>query len=318
MLPDMAAKPGITIVGAGNMARALALSLRQAGYRIDEVLARSAGRSLGKARHLARKAGARAAVIPEAKLDAMVVWFCVPDGEIARAARSLATKTDWKNKNVFHSSGALGSDELDWLRRRGAAIASVHPLMTFVRGKVPESSSRLASTVKRSLNDGMQSVSLTGTGVPFAIEGDSAAVKTARRIVKDLGGTAYSIHKKDKAAYHAWGTFASPLLTALLATTERVAGLAGVKKKQARRRMIPILLQTLMNYAAFDAAAAFSGPIVRGDVDTVKRHLEVLRREPVAREVYVALARAALDYLPAKKRSALRRVLGSGTATRRE
>jgi predicted short-subunit dehydrogenase-like oxidoreductase (DUF2520 family) len=162
----------------------------------------------------------------------------------------------------------------------------VHPLMTFVQGSRPS----LA-------------------GVSFAVEGDSAAVRLARRIVKDVGGKAYSILKKDKAAYHAWGTFASPLLTALLATAEEVAALAGVDRKTAKQRMIPILRQTLANYAAFDAPSAFSGPIVRGDVDTVKRHLDVLRKVPAGREVYAALARSALRYLPAKNKRALKQIL---------
>jgi len=147
--------------------------------------------------------------------------------------------------------------------------------------------------------------------VPFAIEGDGPAVRVAHRIVKDLGAIAYPIRKPDKPAYHAWGTFASPLLTALLATTERVAEAAGVKPSAARRRMIPILIQTLANYAAFGAPGAFSGPIVRGDVDTVKRHLQVLRKEPAAREVYLALGRAALRYLPAKNKTLLKRILDS-------
>ncbi len=101
------------------------------------------------------------------------------------------------------------------------------------------------------------------------------------------------------------------MFTALLATTEQVAAAAGVNRKSAQQRMIPILLQTLANYAAFGAEGGFSGPIVRGDVDTVKRHLSVLRSVPAVREVYVALARAALRYLPAKNKSSLKRVLNS-------
>jgi predicted short-subunit dehydrogenase-like oxidoreductase (DUF2520 family) len=130
-------------------------------------------------------------------------------------------------------------------------------------------------------------------------------------VVQDVGGRAYSIRKKDKAAYHAWGTFASPLFTALLATTEHVASLAGVNRKAAKQRMIPILQQTLANYAAFGAAGAFSGPLVRGDVDSVKRHLRVLRGTPIACEVYGALARAALQYLPTKNKNALKQILDS-------
>ena len=288
MLPGMAAKPRIAIVGAGNLGTALALSLWRAGYRIEAVMAHSRGASLKKARKLARQVGALVSVGPPAKVRAGIVWICVPDGEIARTAGALANKIEWKGKVALHSSGALASDGLNTLRRRGAAVASVHPLMTFVRGSQPS----LAA-------------------VPFAIEGDAGAVRMARRIVRDVGGRAYSIRKKDKAAYHAWGAFASPLFTALLATAEQVAAAAGVTREEARRRMIPILLQTLANYAAFGAAGAFSGPVVRGDVDTVKRHLRVLRGMPTAREVYSTLARAALRYLPAKKKKSLRRILDS-------
>jgi predicted short-subunit dehydrogenase-like oxidoreductase (DUF2520 family) len=305
MLPGMTTKPSIAIVGAGNLAHALVVALRDAGYRIDEVIARSRGRSLKKAQELAREASTHAATIFDASLRATIVWFCVPDGEIAGAARSLAKKTEWKKKLALHSSGALSSDELDSLRRRGAEAASVHPLMTFVRG------SFLRNSKPGNSKPALEKSEPVLAGVPFAIEGEAAAVKVAQRIVKDLGGIGYTIHKKDKAAYHAWGTFASPLLTALLATTERVAGLAVVKRKEAQRRMIPILLQTLINYAAFDAAGGFSGPIVRGDVDTVKRHLQVLRREPVAREVYLALARAALRYLPGRNKALLGKALRS-------
>jgi predicted short-subunit dehydrogenase-like oxidoreductase (DUF2520 family) len=293
MLPGMATKGRVAIVGAGNLGSALAVALRDAGYPIAVVIAHTRGASLKKAERLAAQVGARAS-IDLSGVRAGLVWFCVPDAEIARAARSFASanksigKFGWKGAVALHSSGALNSDELAPLRRRGAAVASVHPMMTFVRGSRPS----LA-------------------GIPFAIEGDAVAVRVARRIVHDLGSRAYSIRKQDKAAYHAWGTFASPLFTALLATTEQVATLAGVNRKEAKRRMIPILLQTLVNYAAFDAADAFSGPIIRGDVDTVRRHLRVLRSVPAARRVYRALAASALQYLPAGNKNTLKQVLTS-------
>jgi predicted short-subunit dehydrogenase-like oxidoreductase (DUF2520 family) len=291
MLPGMTAKPRVAIVGAGNFGSALALALSQAGYVIETVIARVRGEalrdgSLKRAQKLAKLVGAR---VPHdlSWVRAELIWFCLPDAEIARAAKSLAKKIEWKGRVALHSSGALTSDELGVLRRPGAAVASVHPLMTFVQGSRPS----LA-------------------GVSFAVEGDQAAARAARRIVKAVGGRAYSIRKKDKAAYHAWGTFASPLFTALLATSEQVAALAGVNRKAAKQRMIPILRQTLANYAAFGAAGGFSGPIVRGDVDTVKRHLRVLRGTPAA-EVYSALARAALQYLPVKNKKSLKRILDS-------
>lgn len=287
MLPGMAGRPRIAIVGAGNFGTALALSLARAGYGIEAVLARAGGPPLKKARRLARQVGATASTSASGS-RANIAWFCVPDAEIAPAGRSLASQVEWKGKVALHSSGALSSDELAVLRQRGASVASVHPLMTFVRGSRPPL-----------------------VGAPFAIEGDPRAVRVARQVVRDVGGIAYAIRKKDKAAYHAWGTFASPLFTALLATTERVAGLAGVRREEAKRRMIPILLQTLANYACFGAADGFSGPIVRGDTDTVKRHLRILRGLPAARDVYSALARSALQYLPVKNKESLIRLLAS-------
>lgn len=280
MLPDMTRKPRVAIVGPGNLGSALAISLRGAGYRIEAIV----GRSRQTARSLGERVAARAFNTSEADL----VWFCVPDSEIGKAAGNFAGRYDWKGKIALHSSGALTSDELRVLQRKGALVASVHPLMTFVKGSHP--------CLK---------------GVPFAIEGDRLAVRAARRIVRDLGGEAYAIRKRDKAAYHAWGTFASPLLTALLATTEHVAGLAGVQPKAARRKMNGILAQTLSNYVARGAAAGFSGPIVRGDVETVRKHLKVLRRAPAAREVYLALAKAAVEFLPGQNKSSLRRLLSS-------
>ena len=289
MLPRMASKPSVAIVGPGNFGRALAMAMRSAGIQVQVIVAPPRGRSLEKAKMLARQVRARATVQP-GEVKAELVWLCVPDSEIARAARSFAATGSWKGRVALHSSGALTSDELDPLRRRGAVVASVHPLMTFVgRGK-PEL-----------------------RGIPFAIEGDRSAVRAARKIVTALGGRAYPIRKKDKAAYHAWGTFASPLLTALLAATEQVASLAGISGEAARRRMIPILRQTLTNYAQFGAARGFSGPIIRGDVETVKRHLQVLRRISAAREVYIALARAALEYLPAKNKKDLSSLIARRT-----
>ncbi|HEV2717295.1 MAG TPA: DUF2520 domain-containing protein, partial [Terriglobales bacterium] len=176
----MAAKPEIALVGPGRLGSALALALAGAGYRIQEIVSRE--RSTPAVRKLSRAVKAKLTNLRSAKLDAGLVWLCVPDREIAFAPRKLASLTSWKGKVAFHSSGALASDELGMLRHRGAVVASVHPLMTFVRGSVP------------SLK-----------GVPFAIEGDAEAVRMARRIVRDLGGESFNLHKQDKAAYHAWG-----------------------------------------------------------------------------------------------------------------
>ncbi len=288
MLPAMAAKPKITIVGPGRLGTVLAVELVKHGYRLQEIVSSNRRASVRSASQLARKVHARAATQGNARLDADLIWFCVPDRAIAQAARQAAGCTKWKGKTAFHSSGALASDELAALRRRGAAVASVHPLMTFVRGSTP------------SLR-----------GVPFAVEDDAEALGTARRIVGDLGGEVLTIRKQDKVAYHAWGTFASPLLLAALVTAERVARASGLPAAAARTKMLPIIRQTIENYGRLGPAAAFSGPIVRGDAAIVVQHLRALRKVPEAKNVYVALARAALRYLPARNRKQITKALNS-------
>src|SRR6267378_1286798 len=98
----MAAKPRITIVGAGKLGRALGLSLRKAGYRVDAIVARAEGVSLTRARRLAKEVGARAVTAKRAEIEAEVVWLCVPDTQIAKAAESLVATPSWKGRVAFH------------------------------------------------------------------------------------------------------------------------------------------------------------------------------------------------------------------------
>ncbi len=282
----MSRKPTVAIVGAGSLATFLAPALREAGYRITEIIARGRAQSLKRARTLAAKAGAREVTVETAALEADLLWFCVPDREIRGAAASIARHGAAAIRFAFHSSGALLSGELGGLRKTGVTVASVHPLMTFV------------SRSKPSLD-----------GVPFALEGDAPAVRIARRIVRDLGGESFSVSPKRKAAYHAWATMTSPLLLAYLVTLEEAATAAGWRREDARRMSLPIIRQTLENYERLGPQHSFSGPFIRGDAETVAKHLALLKRHPMARGVYAALARNAIDLLPVKNRTALWRLL---------
>src|SRR5208282_3833449 len=181
--------PSIAIVGAGSLATFLAVALHDAGFPITEIVARDSPRSRQRARALAAKVGAQPVTAHSAALGATLLWLCVPDREIRRAAWVLSDhlvarallQQKVTARFALHSSGALSSRELDPLRKAGAAVASAHPLMTFVAGAHPSL-----------------------TGVPFAIEGDDAAMRVARRIVRELGGESFSLPAARKAAYHAW------------------------------------------------------------------------------------------------------------------
>jgi predicted short-subunit dehydrogenase-like oxidoreductase (DUF2520 family) len=283
-------KPSVAVVGAGSLASFLAPALMEAGYTIREIIARGPERSRSSsfkhARALARKVGARAVTVEEASLDADVLWYCVPDRAIRGAALAATKRTPLAVRYAFHSSGALLSGELDPLRRAGVAVASVHPLMTFVAGARPSL-----------------------TGVPFALEGDAGATKVAKRMVRDLGGESFLLSAKRKAAYHAWATMTSPLLLAYLVTLENAAREAGLRREDARRMSWPIIRQTLENYQSLGPGHSFSGPFIRGDAQTVARHLALLKAQPGTQAVYVALARSAMGRLPVKNRKRLQQLL---------
>lgn len=281
-------KPTITIFGAGNLGSAMARALHAAGYKIDEIVHRG-GATAARARRLARELGARAATGDSARFSADLIWLCAGDSAIAATAVQLARGGEWRGKVALHSSGALSSAELKPLRERGASVASLHPMMTFVRDVRPELS-----------------------GVTFTVEGDQRAVRVARRIAVDVGGRVLAIDPRRKPLYHAFGAFTSPLIIATLAAAERVANKAGIKPADARAAMAPIVAQTFRNYLSRGPAEAFSGPLVRGDIATVRRHLEALRALPEERAAYMALARSALRALPVRNRRELSTLLKRG------
>ncbi len=279
----MARKPSVTIVGPGSLGGPLALALYKAGFSIDELVYRSDKK---RASATARRCGANAVTLANARFASRLVWICVGDASIRSTADEMAKRGEWKGKIVFHSSGALSSDQLVSLKRRGSVTASVHPMMSFVRAA--ESSF---------------------AGVSFALEGDASAVKLAVAITHELGGVSFKLKKKDKPLYHALGAFSSPLFIAQMAAAENIGRGLGLRPVETRRVIGPILLKTLRNYLEHGPAAAFSGPIIRGDVETVRRNLGALSRVRGTREIYLALAKLATQTLPVKNRTKIQQAL---------
>ena len=279
-------RPSISIVGPGRFGRALALNLRRAGWEVECLVVRPRKRLSRDVAQLARQTNARVVGLGGESLPSGLVWITVPDDAIAGVAARLGKSQEWRGRTVFHSSGALTSDALAALRAKGAKVASVHPGMTFVYKTV-----------------------LNLTGVPFGVEGDAGAVRLARKIVASVGGHAFTVRKENKVLYHAFDTFASPLFIALMAALEETGRAAGIRRSQLRVMAGPLLRQTLSNYLEHGAAAAFSGPLIRGDVATIRGHLEAMQTIPVARQAYVALARVAVKELPVKNRTELEKLL---------
>lgn len=300
-----APRPSVTLIGCGNWGTTLARSLHEAGILLHEIAVRKTPRNNPHTRDipnshpnraLATSVGARLIALPNAALDADILWICTPDATIASVADQLATaltKTMSARPVAFHSSGALASTELAPLRALGISVASVHPLMTF-----PQATRSRLNRPPRQL-----------VGVPFAIEGDPRACRVARGLVGALEGEAFSLPAESKPLYHAFGAFASPLLIALLTAAMETAVAAGYTPAQARRRMRPIVERTISNFFNDGPGESFSGPIARGDTATIARHLKALRPHPSLLSTYRELALFALDSLPARNRKKIQQLL---------
>jgi predicted short-subunit dehydrogenase-like oxidoreductase (DUF2520 family) len=267
-------KPSIAVIGPGALGSSLALALHRHGFRIVEVVTRDTRRSA--TRKLARKVKAKISSTEHAELKADIVWICVPDDAIAPLASSLRSR-NWKGKVVLHASGALSANILQALRAKRAAIASAHPMMSFVR------------STQTNFKD-----------VWFALEGDRRAVFAARKLISALGAKSITIRPDLKPLYHLFGGFLSPFLVTVLSAAEQIGRKAGVPSSQLPQIMRPIVMRTLENYFSKGATASFSGPLVRGDVETIRKHVRAVRKLP-ERELYRALVLEATRTLPVKR-----------------
>lgn len=295
--------PSVTVIGAGNWGSALALALHNAKIPVTEIVVR---RKSSASLQLAATIDARSVTLNRAQLNAEIYWICTPDSAIGKVAaalsarlqvtRGLEKKNSGNGPIVFHSSGALAANELDALRPVHAALASVHPLMTFPTRARPKQ-----AAASRPL-----------AGVPFAIEGDANAIRTAKRLVRAMGGRPFTIRPESKVLYHAFGAFTSPLLAALLAAAGETAAAAGWPPRQARARMRPIVERTIRNFFDDGPSKSFSGPIARGDVATVVRHLEALQAHPRVAAVYRELSRFAVHSFPSAHAAQMQRLLDGG------
>jgi predicted short-subunit dehydrogenase-like oxidoreductase (DUF2520 family) len=215
---------------------------------------------------LAASIGGRADAA-ETVRDAEVVLLCVPDEAIAEAAATLAA-AGVRPLFAGHTSGATALDALAPLAAVGAQTFSLHPLQT-----VPDRETDF-------------------TAAPCAISGSSAeALTLARALATELGMRPFEIAEADRVAYHAAAAIASNFLVAL---QESAAGLlASTGVEDARELLAPLVLRTAANWSE-RGADALTGPIARGDTETVERHRDELRRRaPELLDLYDALAERA-------------------------
>ena len=248
------ARPGVAIVGAGAVARALALRLADRGYPILAVVSRT----LGPAEALARAVGAPVASAHLADLPAAaaLVLLCVPDGEIADLAETLTgVRRPWGRTVVAHTSGASPAAVLAPLAAEGATVLAFHPLQALTRRA--------------------DAHALDGAFV--GLEGDPPAVAAGVELAVGLGLRYAVVAAEAKARYHLAAAVASNFTVTLLGVVQEVLASVGVDRADAMAMMLPLVEGTLRNVAAVGPEDALTGPVARGDVGTLQRHGLALR-----------------------------------------
>lgn len=246
------------ILGAGRLGRTLGRLLARRGYAPGGLSCRT----LRSARQAAAYVGGGHPTTsnPRAAAGAALVLIATPDRAIAPLARELSdSPIDWKGKVVAHTSGALSSAALEPLRRRGALVASVHPLASVADARADP----------RGLS-----------GAPFAVEGDPKALKPLRRIVTALGGIPVTLPRQAKALYHLIACLLSNDLVALLSFGFDAAAGLGLGPRDAARLYLPLVRGTVENVGRLGPVRALTGPVSRGDLPTLRLHGEVLRALP--------------------------------------
>ena len=255
-------KPEVALLGAGRLGSSLALALDAAGYRVVAVASRRRAAASALAKRLKR---AEVRTARELWERAPWVFLTVPDDELARVSAGAQVQP---GQAVVHCSGALGLDALARVAERGGLRGCLHPLQAFPQRFAPE---RLR-------------------GVSCGIEGDGALAGPLARMVRALGARPFSLRGADRARYHAAAVLASNYVVALRAAAEDAWALAGLPRAQAGRALQPLTQGAVDALGSLSLERALTGPIARGDVQTVARHLQALAPEPELRALYAQLA----------------------------
>jgi predicted short-subunit dehydrogenase-like oxidoreductase (DUF2520 family) len=233
-----------------------------------------------------------------------VILITTPDDAIESVAAQLAKAKQFNKKHltVLHTSGALSSEILAPLARKGFHTGSIHPLV--------------------SINNPCAEEELRA-GVFFAIEGDDRSRRVARQIARDLHGKSFVVKADQKALYHAAALTAAGQVTALFDLAVQLLAACGQTEPTARKLLLPLIESAVKNLKQAPPHAALTGTFARGDLATVEKHLQALTGERVpldALEIYKLLGLRSLELadkkgLDRKRARRIKKLLASADST---
>jgi predicted short-subunit dehydrogenase-like oxidoreductase (DUF2520 family) len=203
------------------------------------------------------------------------LFLTVPDSALPEVVYALASAGDAPvGCALFHTSGALGIDVLSPLHDRGYSVGSMHPL--------------------RSVADTLAGHAYF-EGSYFALSGEPDALRAGERILHLLGARGLTIPTNRRPHYHAGAVIASNHLVFLLHDAMALLREAGVEDEEALAALVSLARGTLDNIEHLGVEGALTGPLLRGDVETIELHLRILTPEMAS--AYVALARRGLEWV---------------------
>jgi predicted short-subunit dehydrogenase-like oxidoreductase (DUF2520 family) len=264
--------PSVFVVGAGAMGASLARALVRAGVPVLGLHGR------GNTSKASALSGALVSTgeYPALLAEADVVIVAVRDTHIPEVAGALAARSRLRTRQVIlHTAGSRAAhDVLGPARAAVAGVGTLHPLVSLTGAPGTE--------------DNLE-------GAAFALEGDEAARALGKRLVGLMGGQVLALPPELMALYHAGAVFASNYVVALVDVARGLLVSAGLDDQQAQTALWPLLASVVRNLAAVGLPAALTGPVVRGDVGSVERHVEALAKgAPHELELYQRLGREVL------------------------
>ncbi|MFP4028628.1 MAG: Rossmann-like and DUF2520 domain-containing protein [Candidatus Brocadiia bacterium] len=247
------------IVGAGKVGPSLAHLLHEAGW----IFVGAADHSMESAKAACQFVGEGEAASNPAEIasQAKLTLITTPDEAIEDVCGEIAENGGFDAHSIAaHCSGALSSDVLEPARARGAAVGSMHPLQSFATRQ--------------------QALRLI-PGSYCCVEGDPAAVGVLTDAAEAIGMESMSIPTENKSLYHAAAVMACNYLVALQDAAMELAAESGLKREVALKAFLPLIQGTVQNLKKLGLTNCLTGPIVRGDVETVRRHLEALQESRI-------------------------------------
>lgn len=266
-------KDSIAIIGLGKVGTAIGYLLRQAGYVICALV----DESPSAAQKAIPYTAADVHSIPSLatlKTDCFIITTV--DDAIAGVCSQLSKAGVFKPGNkVIHMSGVGGLDLLNPAREKGAFAASIHPVQSFA-----------------DIDGAINAI----PGSVFGVTANDEIKIWCVKLVEDLKGVPFFIQDADKPLYHAAACMASNYLTTLLHIVVEMYKILGLKNEDIARAYLPLVKGTLTNIENKGPIQALTGPIARGDMGTVEKHLKVIEAKmPQYLDAYKELGRITAD-----------------------